>query len=398
MGFRFFNKLLIVLAITSIAGCGTLSKFTFSVDSDIVHNECNNNECSGSIKINDILIGGNPVGYSGPFVFADATGNIIQNSSSNQLSGACNGVYNCGAKLFSNTQVPFYLVSYSIGFYINNWNLQNMAFNSTTKTLENSPANSSLAWALSDNFLSANEDGYITFEYATTNTSLGAIAFGFCDANNSSNTYQDIDNGFALLGSNGQVAYAIVENGVGVGLTAIKGAKEFKIERKGNKVFYYIDGKQVHYNVSQPYTTVNPNHILRVKAWAKNNNLKIKNATASFCRNFASVYASLAKELDGSYYLMKNSILFKYKEKYNDEELDFKVYNWKRELILSNNAAFSPVHTVDVTNTNHSGVNYHSILVNNKLEIDEYYVLEVTNNKGEVYKMRFRYDAIPVKN
>jgi hypothetical protein len=92
-------------------------------------------------------------------------------------------------------------------------------------------------------------------------------------------------------------------------------------------------------------------------------------------------YATLTKKLDGSFYEMKNFIKFKYDEKYNDTNLDYIVYNWKREIVMQNAGVSGHKY----------GVNYHRIPAYTILDSDQngYYTLETTNDKGEVYKMRF---------
>jgi hypothetical protein len=395
-----FYLIILAVLVCSIASCGFTFKLALTATSTITHNECNSNNCVGAINVSQVLNAGYPLGYAGNYIYSDPqTGAAVYTSATGEVTGLCNGNYDCSINLFPNTPVAYNISTYTIGYNVNSWIAHDMVFDNITKTMEINNFLSNSPWMLSNNFLGANQDGYMTFEYSVASPKLGNVSIGFCEVNNVGSTWQDIKYGFSILTNNGNVAYSIVENGMPIALTAYKNPKQFKVERKGTKIYYSIDGKQVHY-VAAPsnFSNVNSSEILRIKSTAYNNNLKVKNVSCSFCRSFNSVYASLNKDLDGTYYLMKNSILFKYKEKYNDVNLDYRVYNWKRELILSNNSAFSPLYTVGVTETNHEGVNYHCIVVNDKLEIDKYYVLEVTNNKGEVYKMRFRYDATPVKN
>lgn len=101
----------------------------------------------------------------------------------------------------------------------------------------------------------------------------------------------------------------------------------------------------------------------------------------------STIFAELKKQLDGGFNTMVGNVNFIYKEKYNANNLNYKIYNWKRELVLCSETACTPLITSSAINKN--GVNYHSLNVNSVLINNEYYTIEVTNEKGEVYLMRF---------
>lgn len=102
-------------------------------------------------------------------------------------------------------------------------------------------------------------------------------------------------------------------------------------------------------------------------------------------------FASLYKEYNSSYYDMKGTVNFIYREKYNDNNLDYVIYDWKRNKIIGSPGSFAanilPFSTVVSTN----GCNYISINVSPFLTDNEYYFLEVTNDKNEKYVMRFKF-------
>ena len=101
------------------------------------------------------------------------------------------------------------------------------------------------------------------------------------------------------------------------------------------------------------------------------------------------VYAVLYKNYNSTYYEMSNTIMFKYDEKYNDNILNYKIYNWKREVVIGSE---SPAPIIITPVTSHSeGDNYHILNIGNNLTNNQIYFLEITNEKGEVYKMKFRY-------
>ncbi len=105
-----------------------------------------------------------------------------------------------------------------------------------------------------------------------------------------------------------------------------------------------------------------------------------------------SYYAALSKSLDASYYNMVGSVNFLYNEKYN-EKLKFKIYNCRHEIVVCSDAPCAYVlSTSSIINI--VGDNFHVIPVNTILNNNEYYTLEVINEKGEVYQMRFLFKKI----
>lgn len=92
-------------------------------------------------------------------------------------------------------------------------------------------------------------------------------------------------------------------------------------------------------------------------------------------------YATLKKQLDAGYYYMLNNIRFKYEEKYNSNELDYTIYDWQRNDVLSGTIA-----------SNNHGTNFHIINAGSSLVKGKYYILEIENPKGEEWLMRFYYN------
>lgn len=94
------------------------------------------------------------------------------------------------------------------------------------------------------------------------------------------------------------------------------------------------------------------------------------------------VYRALSKKLDGGYYKpVNNKLYFKFEEEYKNGNLDYKIYDKGRNVI---SCATSPAVTV-------YGDNRYMLDVGAcpGLLVNEYYTLEVTNEKKELFQLRF---------
>lgn len=155
----------------------------------------------------------------------------------------------------------------------------------------------------------------------------------------------------------------------------------------GNGVQFYHQGSIISIPMMLSTSPIISHPAYRIRCSIRGGGLTLKNVTSSFaCSNGTDYYAELKKELDGSCYTMTGAINFVYKEKYNDNSLNYIVYDWQRNPVLTSTV-------LPVFSANTIGTNYHSIRANGLLA-DEFYTLEVTNSKGEVYKMRFRYVSL----
>ncbi len=96
-----------------------------------------------------------------------------------------------------------------------------------------------------------------------------------------------------------------------------------------------------------------------------------------------SGFVVLNKTLDGGYYLTKNNQLsFKYTEEYQDKDglLTYNIYNSSRSSLISGSTAAK----TDVIGDNRITVDISSLSAG-------YYILEVQNEKGETWKLRFKH-------
>jgi hypothetical protein len=111
------------------------------------------------------------------------------------------------------------------------------------------------------------------------------------------------------------------------------------------------------------------------------NPASIRNVAASFCMSSISEYAELRKALDNGYFLTDEVELpVRYFEEYSDQNgfLDFKIYDKDRAVVLAS------ANSVPVT----YGTNYLKIPITELTS--GYYIMEVTNSKDEILKLRFK--------
>lgn len=117
--------------------------------------------------------------------------------------------------------------------------------------------------------------------------------------------------------------------------------------------------------------------------------LSFSNLGFDACPNYSYLYAEPKKELDGTYFTTQGNLLgVKYKEKYNNTVLNYNIYDWDRTVRVSN--ASTSLHTWSYTlNTGYNYIDFD--LTNMGFTNSHFYVLEITDAKGEIYKLRFQY-------
>jgi hypothetical protein len=104
------------------------------------------------------------------------------------------------------------------------------------------------------------------------------------------------------------------------------------------------------------------------------------------------VYAVLKRELDGGYFkIINGDFRFKFEEEYNDSDgkLSYRLYNNKHELLLS-----SKTLAIQHQYNSGYGTRYFSINIqgcyNNSPLANDYYMIEVENEKKEVWIARVK--------
>ena len=171
-----------------------------------------------------------------------------------------------------------------------------------------------------------------------------------------------------------------------VGILGCSGADYIDIARttdvNGNWVYQVSKSGSLQLSVPAPNSggkTLTP--VARI---FKDEKITFTDIAFDFCTSTPPVYAELKKELDASFQPISGTLAFKYKEKYNDGSLKYKVYDWQRNVVVDN--------TQISYNSLQVGDNYIQLDLSRVwLPASRYYVMEVTDKKGEVYKLRFKY-------
>ena len=105
--------------------------------------------------------------------------------------------------------------------------------------------------------------------------------------------------------------------------------------------------------------------------------------TSSSCINYIQhKYAKLSDKLDGHYYIFPgNHIYFKYEEKYRDGDLDFKIYEYQDQVLIS---------SATMTISKSYGINWISIgICSIQHKVNHYFTLEVIDENGRKEFLRF---------
>lgn len=100
-----------------------------------------------------------------------------------------------------------------------------------------------------------------------------------------------------------------------------------------------------------------------------------------------TTYATLKRKLDATFFQMEDGFLrFQVQERYNADDIEINIYNYKREKKALNEIAEAK------NNVNHQfGTNYYEINVTCALVINEFYVLEVQTQSNEKTLLRFKH-------
>jgi hypothetical protein len=104
-------------------------------------------------------------------------------------------------------------------------------------------------------------------------------------------------------------------------------------------------------------------------------------------------YSELKKELDGGFYnTVENKLYFRYQEKYADGLLKYQIYDFQRNEMIP-----LSLQTGDLALTKKVGGNFFSINIGDGslgFTANSYYILEVSDEKGGKYMLRFKYKIV----
>lgn len=110
----------------------------------------------------------------------------------------------------------------------------------------------------------------------------------------------------------------------------------------------------------------------------------ITNSIASFCYPIASPYVKLRRTIDGGHYLANEGILnVEYDEEYNDDELEFYVYQE-----TGNNEVGESSWTISPISYGDNRLSFS--FTNTTCLANGYYILEIVNKKNEKRYLRFK--------
>ncbi|MGD1848072.1 MAG: hypothetical protein ACFB10_21975 [Salibacteraceae bacterium] len=256
-----------------------------------------------------------------------------------------------------------------------------------TNTLKKNGTNN--AWdgdAESQNILKTGENGYFEFTSNFSGTNFRAKV-GFSTTAATGNNLSSIAPGFEFFsfGSTRQVGITLPFSGVGFPITYTyprNPGDQYRLERSGNFLHYKINGITVRtFNITTFPSLAGD---VMIEAAIFTPDREIETTIATFGCDAAKPIADLKTDLDGSYYLASDRIVrFRYFEDYHDPDgqLTFRVFNDFNE----------DVTPTGLTLNNQWGDN------RNALNLQPYgalaagfYILQVTNDKGENYYLRFK--------
>ena len=273
-------------------------------------------------------------------------------------------------------------------------------------TLEKNAATS--AWdagGASANRLEVNANGWTEFTIPNASGNYKAV-FGF-NQTNSNTTPSDIDFGFTVIKSGSNWVYSripwtlnpVLNPGSGLQLAMIPAhpcqpGDVLRMTRENGTIKYYVNGVEINQtNTPLPPNTQWPTNI---QALTNNNQELIADAAifyddnqvfrgrASFGCLDEKIYATLKKELDGSYYTAKNrKVYFRYDEEYADSDqlLTYTLYDDFHQ----------PISLAGVTMPAVWGSNFNLLDFMSQPQVPGgFYVLEVKNEKEETWFLRFK--------
>ena len=181
-----------------------------------------------------------------------------------------------------------------------------------------------------------------------------------------------------------KIAFPVVNNTALVSnLFGVSNGDVLRVEKEGTgsgmETHFYRNGV-LQFTHLEPGIVGNPDMV--VHAQLKQGDSNLFKSRSSFPCELTPVYAVTQKRLDGGYYRTYNNVLyFKYYEKYQDGNLIYRIYDKENEVV--DNGTLSKSY----------GLNYYDNfdLGTAGLNMGDYYVLEVENDKGQIEKLRFVY-------
>lgn len=248
---------------------------------------------------------------------------------------------------------------------------------SLTKTSGLSQAYTWDAGASSLNILKAAANGWVEWTTSASGA-VNGIGLSHLDVDNDINT---IDYGvgfielakFYILTNQQRIAYAISNTSNVRGNYAVNAVFRLEKNALANTITFKINNAPI---IVIPISSQD----LILDASMQFLNGVIKKPRVSFGCVAQDYFAELKKEYDAGFHEAQFQILkFKYTEEYNTDNLNYKIYNFKRQLVLS-----TPSVVVKK-----EGINKYSMSFSGLIPSGIYY-LEVKNGKGEQMVLKFK--------
>lgn len=273
--------------------------------------------------------------------------------------------------------------TFEIGYrpeWVNKVNVTSSFPGTLTKTSGNT-----LNWdagASSANYLANSSSGWIEW---TTPSALSINGVGFSDADQNQDI-ANIDYGVGyiklaapILGSN-QLHFRTNNSTMinaflsGSPWGTYSGVRRFRLEKNGSNLVFKMNGAVIN------QTTISSTSDLILDASLKTLSGTINDLRMSFGCGARDWFAELKKQYDaGCHFTQFKTLKFKYIEEYNQDDLDFKIFDFKRQLVVTNPSVVAKKE----------GDNRYSISFGSLVPSGIYY-LEVRNGKGELSVLKFK--------
>lgn len=342
------------------------------ITANIVHIDLDNN-VQGEIDIE-------VTGPSAPYSYTWSNGVVSQD-----LNNIAGGEYSVViSDIFNNTRTETFRVDYMV-----KWdNVSGISIDGVNNILtKTAPFGWTNSGAISYNHLKSGEPGIIGYEVDATDNFrfLGFWDEDIANTGVPENCYQNFD--YCMYQRYNQVN--IIENGNWIGkYNYITPGDIFYIERDvlNNEIKYWF--KDVSTGGEYLLRSVTPSNLDKLYAGVAMThtgmNISKVRSTFTFSKNTIS-YAELYPKLNGSYHKVEDDILrFHYVEEYQDLDgnLDYKIYQVGRTTPLT-----LPSESVVYGN------NYYEIDLST-IQLRDYFILEVTNEKKEKQYLRFYHNGL----
>lgn len=345
----------------------------------ITHNICYGS--NGAIDLN--VSGALPTSYSwvGPNNFTATTQDI---------SGLTAGAYT--VTITYATGAPI-IRTYNVGYEVN-WENKILVTANGSELTDQASNGYGNSGASSTNLLSKQQSGWLEFSVTNGPSTTGDnLAIGLTEIDDNL-LISDIDYGLGFKNIDIfpypftihlRLVY-VIENGSPVNVISNYSTNDvFKIDYNvaNNEIKYYKNGGIINwFPYSTPiYSSTNvPQKNYRVDATLAENGGGIIIANTSFgCQE---QFVKLKDKLDGgSYYYEGRTLCFKYTEKYREGNLNYKIYEFKDQVLLSSSNFIIP--------KKYGNNWFHIDMAEFSYQINHYYVLEVIDEKSRKEFLRF---------